>query len=56
MKFHCVKVICFMQFWFSSNITLGMVALTTFVKVFKFCGRLYSLQSNGQIFEQPVLQ
>ncbi len=25
-----------------------MVALTNFVKLFKFCGGLYSLQSSGQ--------
>jgi hypothetical protein len=31
----------FMHLGFSSNVTLDMVALTNFVKLFNFCGRLY---------------
>ncbi len=46
----------FMQLGFSSNVTLDMVALTNFVKLFNFCGRLYSLQSSGQTFERLVLR
>jgi hypothetical protein len=46
----------FVQLGFSSNVTLDTVALTNFVRLFNFCGRLYSLQSSGQTFEHPVLQ
>jgi len=37
-----------MQWGFSSNVTSDMVALTNFIMLFNFCGRLYSLQSSWQ--------
>ncbi len=46
----------FVQWGFSSNVTLDTVALTIFVRLFNFCGGLYSIQSSGQTFERPVLQ